>query len=372
MSERNRVVAFRQMLLTLGLSVVWLLAPSLAAAEDFCGDMLDSATMFESVCSQTLEGEQEIERVAACALLSLLDCTSSDLNGPRQNGGPGPNGMPDFPFEIAVVSTLLGRPDLDLSSGTAEGQVARGVKASDVVAAVNGNHEVLRGAVCIESGSLLPLPPLAEGSPPDLMARALGAYMVIGDPGSVNTVKLYVKFIGFCPESQVDAVMSHFVRLPEILGPEGDADGDGFTNRQEYVAFSHQGSEAYVSAALDPMTKPEVPPPTIVGPGLVAEGQPLELVVRVSGLEGNLSYSWTKDNRPLPEETADSLFVLHAAATDAGSYQVMVSDSASKSATVSTPFYVVVGPPGSVPVVGPVGTAVVLIMISLLYRRAHR
>jgi hypothetical protein len=47
------------------------------------------------------------------------------------------------------------------------------------------------------------------------------------------------------------------------LGPDGDADGDGFTNRQEFEALGdfggdlHAASAAYVAAVLDPASVPQ-------------------------------------------------------------------------------------------------------------------
>ena len=44
--------------------------------------------------------------------------------------------------------------------------------------------------------------------------------------------------------------------LGRVFGPEGDADGDGFSNRQEYGAFGRDSRERYITAALDKDTVP--------------------------------------------------------------------------------------------------------------------
>ncbi len=45
--------------------------------------------------------------------------------------------------------------------------------------------------------------------------------------------------------------LADYATLPEYFGPDGDADGDGTTNAEEYDAFGST-PEAYVAAALDP------------------------------------------------------------------------------------------------------------------------
>ncbi|WP_374345425.1 DJ-1/PfpI family protein [Phenylobacterium sp.] len=70
---------------------------------------------------------------------------------------------------------------------------------------------------------------------------------------------------------------SQALALARYFAAEGDADGDGVSNRDEYAAFIGQGRAAYVRAALDPAVKP--------GPGaataLAIPVQPARKVVGV-------------------------------------------------------------------------------------------
>lgn len=50
--------------------------------------------------------------------------------------------------------------------------------------------------------------------------------------------------------------LADYATLAEYFGPNGDADGDSYTNTEEFDAFG-TSPEAYVTAALDPKIKPE-------------------------------------------------------------------------------------------------------------------
>jgi hypothetical protein len=78
-----------------------------------------------------------------------------------------------------------------------------------------------------------------------------------------------------------------------------------------------------------------------VGSGSVVVGSPAQLVVSASGY-GVLSYQWRKGGNPIPGATTATLTIDPVAFSDAGSYDVLVTDScttvASNPATLSVEF----------------------------------
>ena len=111
------------------------------------------------------------------------------------------------------------------------------------------------------------------------------------------------------------------------LGPEGDADGDGYTNRQEYnyfVGSLEYSAPDYVAAALDP--EQGLPPVLkITGPtGRVPLGSDVTISVEV--LVGTaVNYQWYKDSTLLDGETGSAVELLNAQVADSGVYRVDVN-----------------------------------------------
>ena len=101
------------------------------------------------------------------------------------------------------------------------------------------------------------------------------------------------------------------------------------TNRKVWKKFV----EAYGGSV------PPAPPLTLskdLGATLtVEEGAALTLSVTATGGTGPYTYAWTKDGAPLPGATGATYTKATAAAEDAGSYKVTVTDSkqASKAST---------------------------------------
>lgn len=147
------------------------------------------------------------------------------------NGATGENGIPEG-FEMALLAAILKNPALDLS--------ARGGVSHDAVqkAYVQANASALADA-----GALTLLWPTT----PEVIA----GYTLLGQDSHAAIKSMTA---GFGAPLQGDYSLA--LALDRYLSAEGDADGDGFSNRQEYHASREQGREAYVRAALDPEQRP--------------------------------------------------------------------------------------------------------------------
>ncbi|MCA9199611.1 MAG: hypothetical protein KDA87_18845, partial [Planctomycetales bacterium] len=151
------------------------------------------------------------------------------------NGEAGENGIPDS-VEMALVAHILSCPELDLSS-------QNGVCYRDVQAAWEQAYASARQDIQVHMQQWPHLPTLIAG------------YVMVGTPDSFKAVDRMTTSFGTPLRGDYSAALA----LGHHLGPEGDADGDGFTNRQEYHAFGRQDRTQYVNAALSATIIPDSP-----------------------------------------------------------------------------------------------------------------
>jgi hypothetical protein len=237
------------------------------------------------------------------SLLELLACQVADLNGelPVLEGEgavegepsiadqlPGPNGLLDGPFELAVLAELINNPGpyADLATNG-------GVDATAVGAAFAANQAIALGTLNgVPPEQLAPLfelllgdslPVCGEGAADgegegealcftqeerdEIILRAaelvpnigvlLAGYITLGDSNSIAVAVLVLTFI----EEATDGILglgidpNAYTTLDGILSADEDADGDGCTQRAEFEALGETpDSAAYVAAALDPET----------------------------------------------------------------------------------------------------------------------
>jgi len=217
-------------------------------------------------------------------IIGELACDTADLNGPlpaSEGEGesdaivlPSGNGIPDGRYEFGVLEALINEPQtyVGLALGSLDGQVAVGVDSFAVQAAFEANQQALLEPL-EEVLDLLPgiLPLLLDGEPtqeqedailglfPDIVT-VLAGYATLGDTNSVNTVITVTTLVNglLLDLLTLPATPEEFVRLEGILGPDGDADGDGCTQRAEYLLSIQDDKNAtnYVQLALDPQRKP--------------------------------------------------------------------------------------------------------------------
>jgi len=101
----------------------------------------------------------------------------------------------------------------------------------------------------------------------------------------------------------------NYVLLPQFFGAfdangdeiitvdeYGDADGDGFTNAEEYLYFECDGKDGFVDAALDYCLRPKAVHP------LYEQGEPLRLYVPELLHVSKTTYQWYKDGVPLVDD----------------------------------------------------------------------
>lgn len=161
--------------------------------------------------------------------------------------------------EMALVAAVLQDPSLDLKS-------KGGVDHASVAAAY---AQALASATA-------DFQKLASRYPTSATVGA--GYAMLGEP----SLKAYSAMAGnFGAPMKGDYTLA--IKAGRLLAYDGDADGDGATNRAEYLAFIGKGRSAYIQAALSPDVKPD-PNQVVQGP-MIAPGRKIVGVVLYPGFE---------------------------------------------------------------------------------------
>jgi hypothetical protein len=164
----------------------------------------------------------------------------------------------------------------------------------------------------------------------------LAGLMTLGDPASASVPMLLMAaistFIPLPPGATIPNPANY--TLPgNFFGPDGDADGDGFTSRKEYEYFMPIGGKAlYVMAALDPAMTPEIRCTNATG-GTYNEGDPFCLSIPDAVNLGG-GFEWLKDGSTLANDAVLSgsrwreLHIRHLRPSDAGAYECVYDNGA--------------------------------------------
>ena len=184
-----------------------------------------------------------------------FDPVKGDGNGP---GGLA-NGIADGD-EMALVGAILANPSLDLKT-------SGGIDHASVEAAVTQ----AQASAAADLKGLIKTYPKA----PDV---AVG-YALLGEDSfkAFNTMTT-----GFVAPLKGDYSLA--LKLGRFLSANGDADGDGVSNRDEYAATIKDGRAAYIRAALDPKIKP-TPGQTAPTPVAQKSGKTVIGIVLYPGFE---------------------------------------------------------------------------------------
>ena len=166
-----------------------------------------------------------------------FDPVTNDANRGASNA---PTGIPDGD-ELALLGAVLASPAMDLRK-------SGGLHHADIRAA----FEQARASATIDLKALLSTYPTAV----DVTA----GYMMLGRASTEAYADMVATF-GAPLKSQYDLALAQ----GRYLAFDGDADGDGVPNVDEYRAHKAGGRVAYLRAALDP--KITNPAPPIVGTG---------------------------------------------------------------------------------------------------------
>jgi len=307
------------------------------------------------------------------ATYAALFVCSTDINGTPLTASPyvQPNGIPDGEFELGLLAAVLNNQYALVPAATG------GKTNADIINGFKGNFQFFKVFVTKALANVPlndpPAPPsdLRSMVPglipwvPSALVSILTALATEGDPTTITAADALVAQLGAIgitpPEGGISGNTAGF---GSILGPEGDADGDGFTNRQEYNYFKghpDSGSTASATVIKAQLTANITPPPTIPkvtilgSAGTRQEGDTITLKALVENTTA-LTYAWTKVGSATVLGTAQQLVVSPATLADAGKYVVKIT-TASDGDVTSNPATVIVVPAGQLPIAGGLGLA---------------
>lgn len=287
------------------------------------------------------------------------DC---DLNGGHVTLDPisiSKNNMLDS-LELALITECYDNPSVDL-------RATGGIWHDRVVEAYDHNFAQMVNDLGGEDGVINTV---LYGIP-----QLLGGYMTLGDDNSLALPLL----AGFAGQALVGSdwpivihyiVPANYILLPEFFGPDGDADGDGWTNRQEYGYFASSGDyaadrAAYVAAALNPAVYPEgleCIECVSTGSGLYAVGSTACLAVPDPVGESS-TFHWSKVGGDLSARVYNTecrwIKIQHLQLSDSGVYQCVYDDGSKAEAT----YQVTVKVSETVPVAGPFAMAFTALLL---------
>ncbi len=264
------------------------------------------------------------------------------------------NGLMDS-YEFWIIRACLQDIALDLSE-------TGGVTHEMVISAWANNLNQMQSDLGGE-GSLASV--LIPG-----MDTVLAGFMTLGDPVSSSLPILLVLAAQSVNEFPVDVevpILTNYVLLPDLLGLDGDADGDGYTNQEEYDFFVPLGGkDLYVMAALDPLISPEESCQNHSGGSFRAGNSFCLAVPGPVDLSGG--FQWKRDGVSLIDEGVLSgsqwreLHILSLRVEDAGAYTCEYNDN-TKAPAVFGPIDVEVS--DAVPAVGLGGLALLAGLMAL-------
>jgi hypothetical protein len=226
------------------------------------------------------------------------------------------NGLLDS-REFALIEACVNDPALDFTD-------IGGVSHSIAVQAWENNYTRMRADLG------------GDGSLGDILLpgldTVLAGYMTLGDPKSSLLPVLLLAALSAVddfPTGVSIPIVAQYVLLPQYFGLNGDADGDGYTNKQEYAWFGPDKT-AYVAAALDPrvLPAPDCPSP---GGGLYEVGDNLCIAVP-DPVAAESNFQWSKDGVPLVNDdrifgaTRRQLNIANMMLEDSGLYQCTYDD----------------------------------------------
>ncbi|MFA7693175.1 MAG: hypothetical protein GX117_13730 [Candidatus Hydrogenedentes bacterium] len=289
---------------------------------DFCAYMDTAYCSMEAITSL---------QPSLLEFVGLLQCLDGDMNGPvnlAEEIPMTPNGIPDGTAELAIVAAILNDPGHALYQETLE-KFQHNVNEAKFILIQAYMHMPPLGS--FPGGDMRAtirlLVPYLSGS----LLSLMGAYGVLGDDDSLNMLDALLETLQSflanlpLPEGGVRAILQS---VP-ALNHEGDANNDGFTNRQAYEYFvEHLGYSEYEYSLFAVSPDYPIDLMQVDGGGVFVFGSTMELTAVIDGLVAEAldpyQYTWYKDGLPIPEATENMLILDNGSEADSGLYEVRV------------------------------------------------
>lgn len=285
----------------------------------------------------------------------LVQCLAMDINGPIDLEAEipvTPNGILDASYELGILAELYNQGDVEVVTAYQDNfQAVKDLIVDALAVAELKSDKDLRGIVQAAAPYLI-------GS----LSSILAGFCTMDDVqtnSALDQLLLLLADIGLTPpEGGIASITTGLA----YLGPDGDADGSGNSNRVEFNYFVNvmeYSPAEYVAAALDDQQEPPSVLAISADPsGKIPLGGNVTITVVVNpGMGTGVAYQWSKDGAPLVDETGSALSIVNAQVIDSGVYSVVV-DVDAKAVTQHTASYTLTVSEFAVPVGGAIGLVV--------------
>lgn len=281
---------------------------------------------------------------------AAMNATGLDPNDQDGNANTAldPNGLLDS-AEMAVVAAILANASLDLS----------GTGGVDHTSVHNAYTQALASATTDLTAVL--------GIYPQIPTVAAG-YALLGTD-SFAAIDAFTTGYGFPLTSTYALALA----LDGLLGPDGDADGDGFTNAEEYDEyFPGGGTAGYVAAVLDPNVGLSLAVSGTSGQGAYLVNSEVTLSVTLTNTLGDETFQWQADygsgfvnvvnGGAISGATTDTLTIDPADYVDSALYRCVITNSQTTVNGPSMTLNIV----ATLPALGTLGLCAALILLMLV------
>ncbi|NLN94452.1 MAG: hypothetical protein GX130_14290 [Candidatus Hydrogenedens sp.] len=262
----------------------------------------------------------------------LVQCLTMDINGPLDLDAKipvSPNGVLDS-YELAVLAYVLNNPELEIYEEVNTAWEANFWELKELVV------EALKIATLKSDDGVFDkdITGIIKMMAPALTPSLVGVLAGFATLGDETTNEALGELLGLLSDIGLEppegGIASITTGVPE-LGPDGDIDGDGYTNMEEYLYFVVQlgyDLDQYLSAVFDDnQTPPSYDPDVLLSrkTGFVQIGDNVTL-------EGKIIYyydvplyiHWYKDGALIEGANAMSLELLNVQPEDAGLYSIAI------------------------------------------------
>lgn len=314
----------------------------------------------------------------------LVQCLTMDINGPIDTDAKIPvsaNGVLDS-YELAILAHILNSPNHELFEVVNTAWEANFTALKELVVAALKVATLKKSDDTFDKDITGVVDMMAPALAPSLVG-VLAGFATLGDATTneaLNELVGLLSDIGLEPPE--GGIASITTGVPD-LGPQGDIDGDGYTNMEEFLYFVNQMEytlDQYVSAAFDPNAMPPSYDPIVKlerSTGLINVGDNVTIRARLNYYYDLPNFvKWYKDGVLIDGEEELSLSLLNVQIEDSGAYTVVVgitvSDDEDKGEEELTATTLLNVSTASLPVAGLAGMGLLVGVVALAGARRFR
>jgi len=251
----------------------------------------------------------------------ILQCISCDLNGPLNPAEEIPftgNGFLDGPCELAVVAAVLNNPDHPLYAEATQKFQANVFEAKELLIAALSNVP--------GKGDLRPIVKMLAPHLTSALSCIVAAFALLGDEQTFDAMDELLNTLSMLGMAPVPGGIKAIMSGVPALNLDGDANGDGFTNREAYYYYvEHKGLDCADFALLAADPDEQIRLAEVKGGGAFLVGDSLMLTLEheaplLEFVDGDHGFTWSINGKVVPDQSERNFIISSLDVTDSGVY----------------------------------------------------